>query len=159
MTQVRFYLLLTFSFSLFVFLVPLCFFVIFCVLFFFFFKQKTAYEMRISDWSSDVCSSDLVVGLFYGYFGDLMPEGLFYHGGIRLSRLIGYTSIPYFSGLLGGLAELSAGTIFPFMVFAAALQVTGCVDFIMKIAYRIGGNTRAGPAQIAIRSEENTSEL
>src|SRR3546814_6377530 len=29
------------------------------VWFFFFFKQKTAYEMRISDWSSDVCSSDL----------------------------------------------------------------------------------------------------
>src|SRR3546814_10884635 len=27
---------------------------------FFFFKQKTAYEMRISDWSSDVCSSDLM---------------------------------------------------------------------------------------------------
>src|SRR3546814_4063290 len=33
-----------------------CLFV--CVVFFFF-KQKTAYEMRISDWSSDVCSSDL----------------------------------------------------------------------------------------------------
>src|SRR3546814_8232582 len=32
----------------------ICFFV-------FFFKQKTAYEMRISDWSSDVCSSDLEV--------------------------------------------------------------------------------------------------
>src|SRR3546814_5200703 len=30
-----------------------------CFSFFFFFKQKTAYEMRISDWSSDVCSSDL----------------------------------------------------------------------------------------------------
>src|SRR3546814_10255599 len=30
-----------------------------CVCVFFFFKQKTAYEMRISDWSSDVCSSDL----------------------------------------------------------------------------------------------------
>src|SRR3546814_1666879 len=29
--------------------------------FIFFFKQKTAYEMRISDWSSDVCSSDLTV--------------------------------------------------------------------------------------------------
>src|SRR3546814_15606487 len=28
---------------------------------FFFFKQKTAYEMRISDWSSDVCSSDLAI--------------------------------------------------------------------------------------------------
>src|SRR3546814_3605316 len=32
-----------------------------CV-YFFFFKQKTAYEMRISDWSSDVCSSDLPPG-------------------------------------------------------------------------------------------------
>src|SRR3546814_2371594 len=36
-----------------------------CLFFFvvFFFKQKTAYEMRISDWSSDVCSSDLCGGL------------------------------------------------------------------------------------------------
>src|SRR3546814_3050383 len=36
-------------------------YVVYCLfaLFFFFFKQKTAYEMRISDWSSDVCSSDL----------------------------------------------------------------------------------------------------
>src|SRR3546814_7816700 len=34
-------------------------FCVMCVIFFFF-KQKTAYEMRISDWSSDVCSSDLV---------------------------------------------------------------------------------------------------
>src|SRR3546814_18493332 len=31
------------------------------VLCFFFFKQKTAYELRISDWSSDVCSSDLML--------------------------------------------------------------------------------------------------
>src|SRR3546814_3471672 len=34
-------------------------YIVFVCLFFFFFKQKTAYEMRISDWSSDVCSSDL----------------------------------------------------------------------------------------------------
>src|SRR3546814_4151379 len=34
----------------------ICWVLLFC---FFFFKQKTAYEMRISDWSSDVCSSDL----------------------------------------------------------------------------------------------------
>src|SRR3546814_8065094 len=32
-----------------------------CDFFVFFFKQKTAYEMRISDWSSDVCSSDLLI--------------------------------------------------------------------------------------------------
>src|SRR3546814_2364745 len=35
-------------------------FVFYCGFIFFFFKQKTAYEMRISDWSSDVCSSDLL---------------------------------------------------------------------------------------------------
>src|SRR3546814_5401030 len=35
--------------------------------YFFFFKQKTAYEMRISDWSSDVCSSDLATLLTYQY--------------------------------------------------------------------------------------------
>src|SRR3546814_17060439 len=34
---------------------------LYLVISFFFFKQKTAYEMRISDWSSDVCSSDLSV--------------------------------------------------------------------------------------------------
>src|SRR3546814_4189548 len=36
---------------------------------FFFFKQKTAYEMRISDWSSDVCSSDLLQGAADGGVG------------------------------------------------------------------------------------------
>src|SRR3546814_4910336 len=35
--------------------------IVVCVSCVFFFKQKTAYEMRISDWSSDVCSSDLAV--------------------------------------------------------------------------------------------------
>src|SRR3546814_8690390 len=39
--------------------------------FFFFFKQKTAYEMRISDWSSDVCSSDLKAD---GLFRDLQVQ-------------------------------------------------------------------------------------
>src|SRR3546814_10866349 len=42
---------------------------------FFFFKQKTAYEMRISDWSSDVCSSDFARG----------PGGA-RRGGCRLGR-------------------------------------------------------------------------
>src|SRR3546814_7511493 len=38
------------------------FYMFWLYLFVFFFKQKTAYEMRISDWSSDVCSSDLAGG-------------------------------------------------------------------------------------------------
>src|SRR3546814_4072462 len=46
---------------------------------FFFFKQKTAYEMRISDWSSDVCSSDLLsaTGGFAGFAGDIGKNTIF----------------------------------------------------------------------------------
>src|SRR3546814_12992759 len=47
----------------------MCLLVLFHV-FFFFFKQKTAYEMRISDWSSDVCSSDL-----FGELGEIDAAG------------------------------------------------------------------------------------
>src|SRR3546814_8097828 len=48
---------------------------------FFFFKQKTAYEMRISDWSSDVCSSDLLETAELR-IGQMTPKPLF-----GLSRL------------------------------------------------------------------------
>src|SRR3546814_15287521 len=43
------------------------------MIFFFFFKQKTAYEMRISDWSSDVCSSDLILQCRRDRLGQLLP--------------------------------------------------------------------------------------
>src|SRR3546814_13037608 len=47
---------------------------VFMFIFFFFFKQKTAYEMRISDWSSDVCSSDLSVHQTGSNGGHVMPS-------------------------------------------------------------------------------------
>src|SRR3546814_12108701 len=58
----------------------------------FFFKQKTAYEMRISDWSSDVCSSDLshrAVALCLQHVGRQLrrPDGRHlcpWHGGVQL---------------------------------------------------------------------------
>src|SRR3546814_3919462 len=47
--------------------------------FFFFFKQKTAYDMRISDWSSDVCSSDLpAVPVIFVDTLKMFPETLEY---------------------------------------------------------------------------------
>src|SRR3546814_2650047 len=48
--------------------------------YFFFFKQKTAYEMRISDWSSDVCSSDLLGELDFA-----IEAGAF--AGVALNRV------------------------------------------------------------------------
>src|SRR3546814_6388043 len=56
--------------------------------FFFFLKQKTAYEMRISDWSSDVCSSDLNVDAFYYDYTYLQLTTL----GVAAVRAAGWAS-------------------------------------------------------------------
>src|SRR3546814_20738607 len=88
---------------------------IFC--FFFFFKQKTAYEMRISDWSSDVCSSDLfVMGFAYGPLGgwlpSLFPPGVRYTGtsmSFNLGGIVGGGLAPMIAQALadhGGLGHV-----------------------------------------------------
>src|SRR3546814_4290612 len=59
---------------------------------FFFFKQKTAYEMRISDWSSDVCSSDL---------GALCGES-FWHWALGADGGHGHAQPPFRSSRLIG---------------------------------------------------------
>src|SRR3546814_8567710 len=64
---------------------------------FFFFKQKTAYEMRISDWSSDVCSSDLLKPWQYDV---LVTENMF---GDILSDLI--------AAMVGGMGMAPSGDI------------------------------------------------
>src|SRR3546814_19272509 len=72
----------------------------------FFFKQKTAYEMRISDWSSDVCSSDLpklppsvaqvatAIPTFIGYTrnGELNGESLL-NTPVRIGSMVEYESV------------------------------------------------------------------
>src|SRR3546814_1272552 len=56
-------------------------------LFFFFFKQKTAYEMRISDWSSDVCSSDLTsLRVPSGISGTVIDVQVFTREGIERDK-------------------------------------------------------------------------
>src|SRR3546814_2701608 len=59
---------------------------------FFFFKQKTAYEMRISDWSSDVCSSDLEV-LLHLLSGE-RPAQEAHHVAHLLVRLVEGDAVP-----------------------------------------------------------------
>src|SRR3546814_5839877 len=84
-----------------------------CCLYFFFFKQKTAYEMRISDWSSDVCSSDQIDdALFdaYAASSDFIQAYIF-PGGCLLSesrfralaeeRGFAWRGVRYFGGEIG----------------------------------------------------------
>src|SRR3546814_5452581 len=82
----------------------------FSILIFFFFKQKTAYEMRISDWSSDVCSSDLtphVVTAITGFFVALTAAFL----------------------PVGKLADISnSGTLFAFFMVALSVMILRRTD-------------------------------
>src|SRR3546814_1666452 len=73
-----------------------------------FFKQKTAYEMRISDWSSDVCSSDLVastgdIGLF-----KVVNEGAVSSGVLRIEALTGDAARRWFEARDEKLRETAA---------------------------------------------------
>src|SRR3546814_16821031 len=71
---------------------------------FFFFKQKTAYEMRISDWSSDVCSSDL-------WISQPFPSITYLEGrssGAHFLSIPGGHSIDALCWLLGEYEKLSA---------------------------------------------------
>ena len=93
-----------------------------------------------------------LIGLAYGLWGYMLPGDIFFHGGIAPKRLLAYTSIPYFQGLLGGLTSLSAGTIFMFMMFGGALKATGAIDFIVKVGFAVGRHSKAGPALVAVTS-------
>jgi TRAP transporter 4TM/12TM fusion protein len=93
-----------------------------------------------------------ILALLYGYYGYLFPGDLFFHAGMPFPRLMSTTSFPAFRGLFGTLTAVSAGTIFLFMVFAGVLKATGGLEFIIRIAYAIGGRSRAGPAQVAVVS-------
>lgn len=93
-----------------------------------------------------------ILGLLYGYFGNLLPTEILHHSGLGFERLISYASIPNFQGVLGSLTALSASTIFMFLVFAGLLKSTGGIDFIMGFATKLAGNSRGGQAKIAVLS-------
>ena len=111
----------------------------------------TVFAAAWREWGAIIPALALA-GLLYGYFGYLMPSGFFFHSGISVERLISYTSIPSFGGMLGGLTEESARTIFMFMLFAGVLKETGGTSLIMKLSFAAVGHMRAGPAQVAVVS-------
>src|SRR3546814_1716323 len=98
---------------------------------FFFFKQKTAYEMRISDWSSDVCSSDLLaVDDPEAIFGHVRHAGSVFMGRHTPEAVGDYVGGPNHVLPTGRRARFSSG-----------LSVA---DFMKRTSFR---------------SEEHTSEL
>src|SRR3546814_8635121 len=103
---------------------------------FFFFKQKTAYEMRISDWSSDVCSSDLVIN-----FGVLAA----------IVGLVAYFTQDQSPWIFWTITALSFAIGFLLIVPIGGADMPVVVSML---------NSYSGWAAAAMgRSEEHTSEL
>src|SRR3546814_8566135 len=131
---------------------------------FFFFKQKTAYEMRISDWSSDVCSSDLL-GAVSGKAVTAAPTDL----------PTEMPSAPAPAPSLSAPPSPSAPTDpddaenteikrveapddidCPKIVAADAAPLTGPATSGSEVQF---GKAYSWPNQVTVRSEEHTSEL
>src|SRR3546814_5611571 len=104
---------------------------------FFFFKQKTAYEMRISDWSSDVCSSDLNLAHAFAACG------------------------PTDKGRLRADATPNLGIVDAYNDMLSAHQPFETYPALIREAARALGATAqvAGGVRLMRRSEEHTSEL
>src|SRR3546814_8850784 len=112
---------------------------------FFFFKQKTAYEMRISDWSSDVCSSDLVApALIDGMIGRPGARACtaFFTAAMTSARS-GEASLALASG---SVFTLTAGSAMTFSSSARTVS-TGTPGKMRQLMFAVA------------RSEEHTSEL
>src|SRR3546814_9766156 len=145
--------------------------------YFFFFKQKTAYEMRISDWSSDVCSSDLLVATVMSNLGlerflkgegiDLVRTKVGDRYVLEQMRAGGYNVGGEQSGhmILSDHATTGDGTIAALQVLAAVVQSGkpasevlhqfDPVPQLLKNVRYASGKPLENPA----RSEEHTSEL
>src|SRR3546814_1934172 len=100
-------------------------------MFFFFFKQKTAYEMRISDWSSDVCSSDLRVKIASLRLQSLAPD---MHG----PRPNGAEAVPLTYLKAGSFAGFSLSTLHQGeKAFFRSEEHTSELQSLMRISYAV----------------------
>src|SRR3546814_5498257 len=105
----------------------------------FFFKQKTAYEMRISDWSSDVCSSDLIAP-----FAQAVPEEPFTHE--KLSPVLGMIRVP---SVATGIATARAVVRIAGAGHSAAIHSTNSETVmqyaaevpVLRVAVNVGNST------------------
>src|SRR3546814_7575626 len=121
-------------------------------LFFFFFKQKTAYEMRISDWSSDVCSSDLLVAkIAMGYRGYGLP----------VNELISEGNV----GMMQAVKRFDPERGFRLATYAMWWIRAAIQEYILHSWSLVKIGTTAAPKKLFFnlrklkRSEEPTSEL
>src|SRR3546814_9674227 len=119
---------------------------------FFFFKQKTAYEMRISDWSSDVCSSDL---------GALAPGGQ-----VDLFMQLPFGQFPTLILVQRGRAQYQPADLATHGQDRCQVPAIADPDHRDRVGIHVAlahepivGRTQVREVLLPVRSEEHTSEL
>src|SRR3546814_6868277 len=124
----------------------------------FFFKRKTAYEMRISDWSSDVCSSDLITALKHREAELARRTAMLGAIGYAATSIVGHTGwqagIQQLLNKLGEAAEVSRVSIFQIHQHPDLGWVQSC-----RFDWAEPGLATLSDDPVNWRSEEHTSEL
>src|SRR3546814_8787782 len=115
---------------------------------YFFYKQKTAYELRISDWSSDVCSSDLTLAVqAVVEHGDHLVFAV--EAGVDVHERAQSVQAQHREALLGERAEIAARALHPPELDRLARHRVGVGALGGGVAGGVGG----------VRSEEHTTAL
>src|SRR3546814_2051637 len=104
-----------------------------------FFKQKTAYEMRISDWSSDVCSSDLILARQHYETLRGMASGLPVNIAILTGREKGKARESTLMGLADGSIDILVGT---HAIFQDAVRYKNIALAVIDEQHRFGVSPR-----------------
>ncbi|MEW6376542.1 MAG: TRAP transporter permease [Thermodesulfobacteriota bacterium] len=94
----------------------------------------------------------LIASLFilYAFTGPYLPE-ILAHRGYGVRRVIDHLYLTM-EGIFGVPLWVSSTFVFAFVLFGAILEKTGAMDYFMKIAFSLVGNTRGGPAKVAVVS-------
>src|SRR3546814_3325758 len=141
--------------------------VIYDVSILFFFKQKTAYEMRISDWSSDVCSSDLWPQRPTNFFGKLGFDASGGDGGVPIAETLSALAELQQQGKIRhiGVSNETPWGVGEYLRLHREQQLPRIVS-IQNPYSLLNRSFEVGLAEIAhqedvglLRSEEHTSEL
>src|SRR3546814_6012787 len=131
----------------------------------FLFKQKTAYEMRISDWSSDVCSSDLMVPtvslsiVLIAPAKRAVPEIRFWLVSSLTALVSDMPGISTISAAITTVLRLSGPTNLATRIATVAASIAEIASLASRRRGRVADTQSTTPTSSPIRSEEHTSEL
>src|SRR3546814_2113407 len=127
--------------------------------YYFFFKQKTAYEMRISDWSSDVCSSDLTTpALLMGAASANLPT-IGVSGGPQLRGVYRGAYIGSGTNIISMSEQLRSGEITVEEFHEAEAGMNRSIGSCMTMGTASSMASMVEALGVGLRSEEHTSEL